>query len=90
MIPDTDVSGPDTVEEGSTTLITIKSQTGSDRLTVHVLATGDEFDIDVKNGEAQFELPAGATARTTILVYDPSDPTKSHTILVVPGSTNPR
>lgn len=84
----TGINGPAEVEESSTTAITVKC-TSAQRVSVYSSATGTSFDVDVVDGKATFELPAGATAGSTITITDRDDLDNSHTITVVPASSTP-
>ncbi len=84
----TGIDGPDQVEEGSTSPIKIDCP-GVDEIVVYLPSTGEEFEVDAKNGSATFELPAGLTAGSTIEVADKSNPNRSHTIFVTTPTSPP-
>ena len=86
MQQDQGISAPDTVEEGSTSPITVEAP-GSKTIIIDVSTTGDLIYVNVNTeGKAIFELPSSALAGAILTVVDSDDSSKSTTIAVVPSS----
>ena len=79
------IEAPESVPEGSTGPIEI-SAPGSTEVRISVASTGEVFDVPVVAGTALFELPAGATSGSIVIVTDRHDPTNAAAINVVPAT----
>lgn len=79
------IDAPDSVPEGTTGPIEVLAP-GAKSVRITIPATGDSFDVPVSGGAARFELPAGLTSGTAVIVTDSDDPTSSDGFLIVPST----
>lgn len=79
------IEAPDSVSEGTTGTIQVDAPTSTSIL-VTFSASGTTVQVNVVGGVARFELPAGVSAGSTVLITDSSDFSNSDVIVVVPAS----
>lgn len=80
------IDGPTTVPEGTSNAVEL-SAPGSDTLTVVVVGTGENIQVDLDSqGDGSFQLPSSALAGEEIVIYDPKNPSVCGNISVVPAT----